>query len=321
MPPIEQAKRTFGPRVVPGGNDLTARIELDYRESLFRREYRHPVLISTVVAASREDLRRWGQAGAERLLGYDLAARALNRLAAEAAEPLYMQAVIRGAEDSQASRLRDGIADACVESHTTFADGSAGCRECEAALAITATGVIERERLLGRSAARDGDILLAVGSDRLWADTLPAAADSLARADQQAELPRLKYLPSQALLRPAPLVVMAVHRVLSYYRVKRVIRGMMPVEDDGLPAALERLLTPSWQVRRGKARSFGRLAAYLDGQGWTPGDEADEGHRRGIGFLILVAENFADAVARRMRGQQLPAYRYGRISRLPARQG
>lgn len=315
MPPIDQAKRTFGPRVIPGGTDLTARIELDYPESLFRRQYERPVLISTVLACSREDLARWSEAGAERALGYDLAARAHNRLSSEAAEPLYLQAVIRGLDDDSTRRVRDGIADACIHAYTTFADGSAGCRECEAALSVSATGVIERARLLRRNDQREGDVLLAVGSDRLWSDTQAAAAQILAAADQQVPLPKLKYQPSEALLRPVPIVANAIQRVLAQYRVKRVVRSMMPVEDDGLPGALERLLAQGWQVRRGKVRSFGQLISHLDANGWTPGDDADEGHRRGIGFLILVAETFADAVARRLRGQGLPTYRYGRLNR------
>lgn len=316
MPPIEQAKRTFGPRVIPGGDDLTARIELDYPESLFRRQYKRPVLVSTVLAAAFDDIGRWTDAGAERLLGFDLAARTLNRLASEAAEPLYLHAVIRGLDEDRTRRIREGIADACVQSYTTFADGSAGCLQCESALSITATGVIERQRLLRHDQHREGDIVIAVGSDRLWNDTLPAAAAALARLDQQTPLPKLKYRPSEALTRPAPLVGTAVQRALSYYSVKRVVRTMTPVEDDGLPAALARLFSPAWQIRRGKVRSFSPLITYLDKAGWTPPDDADEAHRRGIAFLILAAENFADAIARRLRGQHLTAYRYGRLSHM-----
>ncbi len=317
MAAIDQARRTYGPRVVPGGSDLTARIELDYQESLFRRQYQRPVLISAVLSASREELSHWSEAGAERALGYDVAARALNRIAAEAAEPLFVQAVIRGADEQRTGRIRDGIADGCIEAHATFADGSTTCRECETALSITTTGVVERQRMFDRSGFRSGDILLAVGSDRLWSDTLPAAAASLAGADQQAPLPKLKYHPSEALLRPVPVLAAALNHALSYYRVKRIVRGMATIEEDGLPAALARLLPEGWQVRRGKTRSFSRLVSLLDEMGWQPGDDVDEAHRRGIGFIIVVAETFADAIARRMRGQGLPTYRYGRLTRSP----
>ena len=92
--PRKEPSQSYSLRELGGGTDLAARVLLDFEQKLFRRDYRRPVLVSAALAADADDLDRWLTAGAARLLGRDVAARALNRLASEAAEPLFLHAVI-----------------------------------------------------------------------------------------------------------------------------------------------------------------------------------------------------------------------------------
>ena len=314
MSQTDEAARTFGLRVLPGGTDLAARVSLDFQQRLFRRNYRWPVLVSAALAADADDLTRWLTSGAARLLGCDVTARALNRIASEAAEPLFAHAVISGGSPKTEQEIRDGVADACDAADCTFLAGpETNTWDRKVTIAVSATGVVDRRRMMSRRRFEPGDAVLAVGSDRLWPPLVEAARQSLARPQAAARLVKLTLDPATALVRPAPVLAGHLQTVLRRYTVKRVVHAMLPVEGDGLAAAVERLVGPRFDVKRGRARRCcSDLLALLDRLD-LEADSADEGHRLGIGYLMVVSRPFADAIARRLRRLGAAAYPFGRL--------
>ncbi|HOI54763.1 MAG TPA: hypothetical protein PLP01_05905 [Phycisphaerae bacterium] len=313
-----RARRTHGLRVLPGGGDLAVRVSLDYEQTLFRRNYRRPVLVAAAVTAEAEDVARWSAAGALDLLGADVAARALNRIAAEGAEPLMLQAIVRGGRGDDARRATDGMAEACLAADCAFIDellpaqAGQGGGELLTVMAA-ATGVVEKSRMMDVRRFEPGDAVLAIGSDRLWPDTLDPARQALRTAAPDKPLGDLGYTAAEALVRPAPVLAGSLQQVLRQYHVKRVVHAMTPVEADGLAAALERLTAGRFEVRRGKPRrAYSALMAALDLPESVEG--ADEGHLAGIGFLMVAGSPFAAAIARRLRRAGHPVYQFGRLA-------
>jgi hypothetical protein len=126
-------------------------------------------------------------------------------------------------------------------------------------------------------------------------------------------LPGLDYTPEQALVQPAPLLSAHVQHVLRRYTVKHVIHAMTPVEADGLAPALGRLLGGQFDLKPARSRKcFSPLLGLIDECGAMP-ETADEGHRRGIAFLMVVSQPFAASVAARLRRLGVPAWPLARL--------
>ena len=312
MSAMPEASATFGLRVLRGSSDLATRFQLDFDQKHFRRNYRQPVLVSAQAAASAGEMERWFGGGGARLLGYDVAARALNRVAAEGAEPLFARAVLLHGQARVRAQLAEGVTDACLAGDTVLQEDRAesGAGPCAAVMAV---GVVERRHMMNRRRFRAGDAVLAVGSDRLWP---PLAERAAALGPEDKTVQRRSKQMSDALphLLPVPVMAGQIRSVLRRYTVKRVVHAMTPVEGDGLVAALSRLTGDSFEVRPARGeRVFSEAIALLRERGLA-GDGADEGHLRGIGMLIVAGQPFAEAIARRLRRQGLPTWQYGRLA-------
>jgi len=309
MAVTSEGSRTVGVRLVPGSSDLVSLFSLDFEERLFRRNYRWPILVSASLAAAAADIDRWLSAGAATLLGRDLAARTLNRIASEAAEPLYLQAIVSGGSPRTQEEIRIGIAEACLDADCTFLAGSeVGTWDRKVVVVAAATGVVERNKMMSRRHFALGDVVLALASPRLWPPLVDRARELPAGGRALDEYPGGAAL---AHVQPAPVLAGRLQTILGHYRVKRVIHAMTPVEGDGLDDALRRVTGPEVAIQRSRLRRpLSDLLATLQDRGLdTTG--ADEAHARGIGFLMVVSQPFAVSVTRRLRRLGVPTAVFG----------
>jgi phosphoribosylformylglycinamidine cyclo-ligase len=308
-----EGSRTVGLRVVSGGGDLAARVSLDYDQRLFRRNYRVPILVSAALVADADDLGRWLTGGSAADLGRDVAARVLNRIASEAAEPLFLHAVVAGGSSRTQEEIRRGVADACVQADCTFLSGAdASTWDRKVMIAVSATGVVERSRMMNRRRFEAGDVVLAIGSDRLWPSLVKAAGRAVSRVKSWPQK-NLGYDAAEALTRPAPVLAGHLQAVLRRYRVKRVVHAMVPVEADGLAPAIDRLTAHTFDIKRqGKRRNGSPLLALLSRNGLDIRG-IDEGHARGIGYLMVVSAAFAASITKRLRRFGLVVHPFGRL--------
>jgi phosphoribosylformylglycinamidine cyclo-ligase len=317
MSTTPESQRTFGLRVVPGGSDLVARVSLDFEQKLFRRNYRRPVLISTSVLPEPGELQRWLKAASAKLLGFDVAARTLNRVAAEAAEPLFLRGAIRGGTAELREQVCEGFAAACLAADCAFLDDLPEDDDYgDLWIAAFATGVVDRSRMMDYRRADPDDAVLAIGGDRLWPDLVEPARKVLAMFKPDKNLPGLDYSAAEALLRPVPVLAGELQEMLRRYTVKRVVHAMEPVEGDGLVRALERMLAGEFLVKpvpRTRQAFSGLL--HLLGESGLATEGFDDGHRRGIVLLMVVSRPFANAIASRLRRLGVAAYQFGRLVR------
>ena len=166
-------KRTFDGRVLelPGG--FAGLFSVDFEGKLWRRNYRHPVLVSSTDGVGTK-LKLAFAGSIHHTVGIDLVAMCVNDIAALGAEPLF---------------FLDYLATGEIDEQTLFdvvRGISDGCRQCDCALlggetaempgfyapgeydmAGFAVGVVEQKRIItGRNAA-PGDIIIGLPSSGL----------------------------------------------------------------------------------------------------------------------------------------------------------
>ncbi len=315
-------RRTYGPRVVGRHGGFAGMFRLDYREDLFRRNYKEPVLVGCTDGVGTKILLA-REAGQFDSIGLDLVAMSVNDMLTCGAEPLFFLDYVA------VHRLDPPWVAAIVESI------AAGCREAECALlggetaempdlyakgdfdlAGFAVGVVERKRVIDGSDIAPGDVVIGLPASGIHSNGL-----SLARklVFQEAKLKLASVVPligspiGDELLKPTRIYVRPVLSLLHRYRVKKIIRGMAHITGGGLPGNLVRILPAG-------------LSAVLDTRTWVVppifrflqslGVKRDEMFRvfnMGIGYVLVARPAFANTIIGHFRRRRLDALVIGRI--------
>ena len=168
-----------------------------------------------------------------------------------------------------------------------------------------AVGVVEKDKLITGNKVRAGDVILGLRSSgphsngytlarniafkraRLKINSTPAALDGMTVG--------------QALLAPTRIYVQPIVRLLGKYKVKRVVHAMAHITGGGLVGNIPRVLpkdcnavikTSSWPVPK--------VFSFLQEAGPVEEQEMFRVFNMGIGFVLIVAEDFANAIARKL---------------------
>ena len=117
------------------------------------------------------------------------------------------------------------------------------------------------------------------------------------------------------LLEPTRIYVRAVVRLLSEYRVKRVVHGMAHITGSGLPGNVPRVLPPNCDAVIEKS-SWPRhkIFRFLQDTGPVEEEEMFNVFNMGIGFVLIVAEDFADSIAGKLSQYGEKVYKIGKIT-------
>jgi phosphoribosylformylglycinamidine cyclo-ligase len=305
---VGHMRRTHGARVIPNDGGFAGLLRLDYNESLFKRNYKDPVLVActdgvgtkiTIATAMRK----------YDTIGIDLVAMNVNDLVVQSAEPLlFLDYIACGKVDqSVLVSIVSGIAEACrvcdaalLGGETAEMPGVYGPDDID--LAGFAVGVVELGRVSDPARVEAGDIVIGLESDGVHSNgfsLVRAVIDhaALKLGEVYPDLDATRTL-GEMLLTPTRLYAAPIVKLLRRYRVKKVVTGMAHITGGGLAGNLERALHPG-------------VDAIIDAGSWTPhpvfpflqsrGSIADEEMARvfnmGIGFCLIVRPNFAESIA------------------------
>ena len=107
-------KSTHGPRVIGLENGFAGLFRLDYDEKLFKKNYRHPVLVACTDGVGTKILIAQ-QAGRFGTLGIDLVAMSVNDMIVQGAEPLFFLDYLakNKLEPAQIAEMVESIASGC----------------------------------------------------------------------------------------------------------------------------------------------------------------------------------------------------------------
>lgn len=320
------ARSTFSPRVVKNDMGFAGLFRLDYNERLFKRNYRDPVLLACTDGVGTKlklaiELKKFDT------VGIDLVAMCVNDLVVQAAEPMFfLDYLAVGKVDQQTIiDLVKGICDGCRQSSAALLGGETAempdfYAPGEFDMAGFAVGVAERKKTVTGSDVEPGDVVIGLASSGIHSNGYSLVRKIVAKGnrDLSRHIPALGRTLGEELLQPTRIYVESVHGVLSYYRVKRVVRAMAHITGGGLGGNIPRVLPKGCQAVL-KKDSWPRPAIFDLLAKWGPVDE-EEMYRvfnMGIGYVLVVRPTFADSILRRLKRARQDAYLIGRIRRGP----
>jgi len=315
-------RNTYGPRVIGKHGAFAGMFRLDYREDLFKRNYKDPILVAcTDGVGSKILLAR--QSGHFETIGIDLVAMGVNDMITVGATPLFFLDYIA------VNKLDPGRVATIIESV------AAGCREADCALlggetaelpdiygpgdfdlAGFAVGAVERRRVIDGSNIEPGDVIIGLPASGIHSNGLTLARRLVfkeARLKYDSVVPAIGSPIGDELLKPTRIYVRPVISLLRRYRVKRIVRGMANITGGGLPGNVVRVLPDGLcAVINTKSWTVPPVFKYLQSLG-VRRDEMFRVFNMGIGYVLIVRSAFANAIIGHFRRHRLDALAIGRI--------
>ncbi len=317
---------TYGPRVIRMENSFAGLFRLDYDEKLFKKNYRNPVLVactdgvgSKVLVA--QEMKRYNT------VGIDLVAMNVNDMIVQGAEPLFFldYLAVHKLEPERIAEMVEGVAAGCRMADCALIGGETAempdiYRKDEFDMAGFAVGVVERDRVIDGSNVQQGDVILGLASSGIHSNGY-----SLARhiCFKQLNL-KVTYAVDelggktigQALLEPTRIYAASIVKLLAQYKVKRVVHAMAHITGGGLVGNIPRVLPKDCNaVLKKSSWPAPPIFGYLQSKGPVEEKEMYRVFNMGIGFVLIVAKDFAPAIADKLRRYGEQVYPIGAITK------
>jgi phosphoribosylformylglycinamidine cyclo-ligase len=306
------------------GGAFASLFDLDPNRGLFRRKYKHPVLVTCTDGVGSK-LKLAGLMNQYDTVGIDLVAMSVNDLICTGGEPLtFLDYIAMPKDDPALTRtLVQGISDGCLESDCALVGGETAIlpdfyTPGDFDMAGFCTGVVEKDRIIDGSAIQVGDAVIGIASSGVHSNGYSLVRKIVfdrAKFSVNDHVPELNTTVGQALLTPTRLYVRPILKLLNHYPVKkRVIRGLANITGGGLPDNLGRILAPGRRAVLSR-RAWPRppLFAWLKRLGDVAVDEMEKVFNVGIGFVIVASPHFAESILKQLHEINLSAWRIGRI--------
>lgn len=316
---------TFGPRVIESRNGFAGMFRLDYDEKLFKRNYKNPVLVAcTDGVGSKVQLA--GKVKKFDTVGIDLVAMNVNDMLVQGAEPLFFldYLAVHKLEPRIIAELVKGVAAGCREANCALIGGETAempdtYAKGDFDMAGFAVGVVERKKIIAGETIRRGDVILGLASSGLHSNGFTLVRNicfkqaKLKMTDSPEELDNTVL--GDVLLEPTRIYVRPIIKLLSQYKVKRVVHGMAHITGGGLVGNIPRVLPKDCNaVLRKTSWPKHKIFTFLQKAGPVEEDEMFRVFNMGIGFVLIVAEDFANSIARKLTRFGEKVYKIGRIT-------
>ncbi|MBX9583189.1 MAG: phosphoribosylformylglycinamidine cyclo-ligase [Gemmataceae bacterium] len=302
-----------------GTGGFASLFDLDPDAGLFRRKYRHPVLVTCTDGVGSK-LKVASLAGKYDTVGIDLVAMSVNDLICTGGEPLvFLDYVAMPKDDPGVTvRLVKGIHDGCKEVGCSLVGGETAIlpdvyKPGDFDLAGFCAGVVERAGIIDGSRVEPGDAVIGLASSGLHSNgyslvrKIVFEAAGLKVGDH---VPELGKTVGEELLTPTKLYVKPVRRILSHYPVKRkgVIHGLANITGGGLPDNVSRILPPGRRVFvRRNSWDAPPVFGWLQRLGNVADAEMARVFNLGVGFVVIAAPYFADSIVTQLADGGVPA--------------
>lgn len=305
-------RRTHSQRVMGMHGAFAGMFRLDFNDTLFKRNYTDPVLVACTdgvgtkvkLAAER---RSFGT------VGIDCVAMNVNDLIVQGAEPLFFLDYLglSRVDPPETASIIEGVARGCEIAGCSLIGGE--CSEMpdiyapgDFDIAGFAVGVVELSRAVDPERVEAGDVVIGLESSGVHSNGF-----SLVRrivADSKLDLDNVypgtgddRKL-ADVLLEPTRIYSRPIVKLLSGYKIKKIVSGMAHITGGGLPGNVDRALhdevdaiidLDTWEVPQ--------LFRFLQESGGVSEAEMFRVFNMGIGFILIVRPTFADAIFRKLK--------------------
>ncbi len=304
------AKRTLRPEVLGGLGGFGALVEIG-------KNYRNPVLVSGTDGVGTK-LKLAFDWDLHDTVGIDLVAMSVNDILVQGAEPLFfLDYFACGKLDvDRATAVIKGITQGCEQSGCALIGGETAempgmYPEGEYDLAGFAVGVVEKERIISGQNIRAGDVLLGLASNGAHSNGYSLIRKIIDRAqpDLDAEFDGGKTL-RQTVIAPTRLYAKPLLAAMKEFEIK----GMAHITGGGISENLPRVLPQNCTAHvDAKSWEMPKLFQWLQKEGNIAAAEMYRTFNCGIGMIVVVAPEAADALAAFLRDQGETVYRLGEI--------
>jgi phosphoribosylformylglycinamidine cyclo-ligase len=296
--------------------------------ALDTRRYRRPVLVSSVDGVGTK-LKIAFALDRHDTIGQDLVNHCVNDIAVLGAEPLFFLDYLGAGklESRVFTDLLRGFARACAENHCALIGGETAqmpgfYQPGEYDVCGAIVGVVEKARLLDGRGVRPGDAVLGLAASGLHTNGYSLARRILF---EQLRLTPASYVAEfggtvgEELLRVHLSYGPLLRRLLGKFNLPgrpRVIKACAHITGGGLVDNIPRVLAPRCDVviRKG-AWEVLPIFQFLAGQGRVEEAELYQVFNMGIGMVLLVAGDQADAVLEAARRLRRKAWLIGEVVR------
>ena len=316
---------TFGPRVMGLRGGFAAMYRLDYDKELFTKNYKNPVLVAcTDGVGSKVQLA--AMIKKYDTVGIDLVAMNVNDMLVQGAEPLFFLDYlgVHKLEPAIIAEMVKGIAAGCriadcaliggetAEMPDTYAEGDFD-------MAGFAVGIVERKKVITGRNVRVGDVILGLASSGLHSNGFSLVRNicfkrlKLRIADCIDELDGAAL--GNVLLEPTRIYVRSIVKLLSQYKVKEVVHAMAHITGGGLDGNVPRVVPANCDAVINKSSwPVPKIFSFLQKKGPVKELEMFRVFNMGIGYVLIVAEDFADSIAKKLTRFGEKVYKVGRIT-------
>ncbi len=327
---------TYGPRVLalPGG--FAGLFRLDYNEKLFKKNYRNPVLVACTDGVGTKVLVAQA-AGRYDTVGIDLVAMSVNDMIVLGAEPLFFldYLAVNKLVPEEVATMVEGIAEGCRQADCALIGGETAempdiYRKDEFDMAGFAVGVVEKDRIIDGSAVQKGDVILGLGSSGLHSNGYSLVRNVCFKQHKLKVTDKIDEIGDEgvgdasqglhgvtvgeALLEPTRIYVRPIVKLLGSYRVKKVVHAMAHITGGGLVGNIPRVLPKNRDaVLDGDSWPVPPIFSWLQRKGPIQQQEMYRVFNMGIGFVLIVAEDFADSITKKLRRCGETVYRIGTV--------
>lgn len=321
LPPL--LKRTYTPRVLDWPGGFAGLFRLDDNIRLLTRKYRDPVLVSSTDGVGTK-LKVATLTGRHATVGIDLVAMSVNDCLCAGAEPLFfLDYVAMSRDDPELTKqIVEGISAGCIEAECALLGGETAIlpemyQRGDYDLAGFCVGVVERKHVLTGKDVRIGDRIVGIASSGLHSNGYSLARKiafdhaGLAADTFVAELGKTV---ADELLIPTRIYTRAIKTIWRHYRVKRVVHAIAHITGGGLIDNPPRVLAEGQAISLDRTWEIPPVFGWLQKLGAVSEHEMFRVFNMGIGLIVIVADFYADALARLIRDEiGVPAWVIGEV--------
>jgi len=304
-------------------------------------KYREPVLVSSVDGVGTK-LKLAFAMDRHDTIGQDLVNHCVNDIAVLGAEPLFFLDYIGTGrlQPRVFEQIIRGFAKACAENHCALIGGETAqmpgfYQPGEYDLSGTIVGVVEKSRMLDGKGIRPGDAVIGLAASGLHTNGYSLARKIFferLKLKPRSYVPDLRNTIGDELLKVHRSYGPLVQKLLQRFNAERkatakrpagerrevgpAIKGIAHITGGGFVDNIPRVLPRNCDVviRKG-AWDMLPIFRLLETEGGVPEDELYQVFNMGIGLVLIVAADRADAALAFIRSQRQKAWLIGEVTR------
>tara|TARA_B100000959_G_scaffold200167_1_gene209462 strand:+ start:1043 stop:2092 length:1050 start_codon:yes stop_codon:yes gene_type:complete len=306
---------TFNSSVLTGIGTFGAMYDL----SDIIKTYKKPVLVQSIDSVGTK-LVVANMASFHKTIGIDMVAHSCNDILCQGARPITFldYIAVDKLDPNHIQDVVDGICEGCREADLPLTGGELAelpgvYKEGEYDLVGAVSGVVEKDKIIDGSKIAPGDAVLGLASSGLHTNGFSLARNvlfNIKKLNVGQYMEELECTLGEALLKPHMNYTRPVLSLLDEFDIK----GIAHITGGGLVNNIPRVLPENCQIMISKdSWKIPVIFQLIQRFGNVPEDDMFKTFNMGIGLVLVVSQNEANAIANKLNSQGFPVATIGKV--------